>query len=277
MISQYDFRSLQHERRMLDVYRSRVTRESVVLQPLANACWRASAFEWQLYRDSDVIRRLWEERSRALADGFVRKRIRPEQLPEQLILAMHLALASRSFELVRRLTHLTLNYQRTKPGRSRLFLTDAYIAIARTLFEERRESIETIQRLLDEARSELDRELKTSQFVSSREALWKADEHDLTCSLLKLVASLLSTGIDLSIESKFASLMDSALRQVDQFVEGETNHRPKFYFWLPGITLTVLAEKAGLSLDWLEARHSEKDPLYTRLPLKLIDQTMSEL
>jgi hypothetical protein len=256
---------------MLDVYRSRSTREPGFLQPLANACWRASAFEWQLYEDSAAIRGLWEEGARALAEGFVRKRIRPEQAPEQLLLAMHLALASRSFELVRRLTQLTLHHQRTKPGRSRLFLIEAHLAIARAVFEEGSESPETIERLLDEARAELDTHVQPSQFVSNREAFWKADEHVFVCSLLKLVASLLASGeIDLSIESRFASTMDTALERVSQFVEGETNHRPKFYFWLPGVALTILAEVAGLSLEWLHERHREKIPHYTRLPLKLI-------
>ena len=114
MISQYDLRSLQHERRMLDVYRSRSTRE-----PGFCNHWqmRVARFglEWQLYEDSAAIRSLWERRARSLAEGFVRKRIRPDQAPEQLLLAMHLAMASRSFELVRRLTQLTLN--RNGPNR----------------------------------------------------------------------------------------------------------------------------------------------------------------
>ena len=71
----------------------------------------------------------------------------------------------------------------------------------------------------------------------------------ILCSLLKLIASLLASGeIDLSIESRFASTMDSALERVGQFVEGETNHRRSSISG-SGIALTILAEAAGLSLD----------------------------
>src|SRR5262245_36597019 len=105
--TQYDVRSLQHERRMLDLYRAASVRDTALLQPLANACWRLSAFEWRLSEDSDLIRTLWREGARALADGFIRKRLRVQQAPDQLLLALHLAFASRSFDLVGRLIHLT--------------------------------------------------------------------------------------------------------------------------------------------------------------------------
>ncbi|HKE60783.1 MAG TPA: hypothetical protein VKB46_28955 [Pyrinomonadaceae bacterium] len=281
--TQYDLRSLQHERHMLDLYRAGSARDSALLPPLANACWRASAFEWRLSEDSDVIRGLWREGARALADGFVRRRMRVQQSPEELLLALHLALASRSFDLVGRLTHITTEtsgLERAKRVRSRLLLLEAYLAITREIFENRSESRETIQRLIDEAVAELDREVRREQFVSTREVAWRIDEHEHICALLRIVASLLSEGeptaekqspkIDLTLESSFASLMDRAMKGVEQFVDGEGNHRPKFYFWLPGIALTVLAEAAGLSLEWLREKHGEKSGAYARLPLKLV-------
>src|SRR5215208_6036702 len=71
----YDMRSLSHERRMLSVYRSKVADgDASNAQSLANACWRASMFEWALYREEDTVRRLWAEGARTLADGLARAR-----------------------------------------------------------------------------------------------------------------------------------------------------------------------------------------------------------
>src|SRR5918997_2156573 len=92
----YDLRSLQHERRMITAYRRRAADgDSSFLQPLANACWRASMFEWALYREADVVRRLWAEAARTLADGFARRRPGFDPSPDQLILALHFAIAAR--------------------------------------------------------------------------------------------------------------------------------------------------------------------------------------
>ncbi|MGH9880003.1 MAG: hypothetical protein ACRD6N_01105 [Pyrinomonadaceae bacterium] len=70
--------------------------------------------------------------------------------------------------------------------------------------------------------------------------------------------------------TEFASLMDNALSSLERFIEAEVNHRPKSYFWLPGIALTILGESAGLPLDWLHARHQDNHKGYARLPLKLV-------
>ena len=65
----YDLRSLNHERRMLAVYRRQSSHDPAALQPLANACWRAASFEWALYRDPETVRRLWGEAADTLARG----------------------------------------------------------------------------------------------------------------------------------------------------------------------------------------------------------------
>jgi hypothetical protein len=78
--------------------------------------------------------------------------------------------------------------------------------------------------------------------------------------------------LDMPICVEFMSLMDHALLSLDRFIESEINHRPKLYFWLPGIALTILAERAGLPLEWLQVREEDNHKGYARLPLKLVHQ-----
>jgi hypothetical protein len=52
----------------------------------------------------------------------------------------------------------------------------------------------------------------------------------------------------------------------------EINHRPKLSVWLPGVALTILAESAGLSSEWLQVRHEDSQKGYARLPLELVQQ-----
>ncbi len=92
----YDLRSLNHERRMLGVYRARVSSDGSLLQPLANACWRAASFEWGLYKNAVAVRHLWSEGARALVEGFARRRTGFDPSPDQLILAFHLTTAART-------------------------------------------------------------------------------------------------------------------------------------------------------------------------------------
>jgi hypothetical protein len=278
MISDYDLRSLQHERHMLDLYRRGSGSDAGLLQPLANACWRASAFEWRLYEDEAATRTLWEEGARALGDGFVRRRSGFERSPDQLLLAVHLSIAAQDFKLVETMTHITFSIgsrlkQRT---RSQTLLLEGYLALARAVFEGRKDQAVTARRLLDDHRAELDQDGWKQQFESDRDAQWKMNEHQLLCSLLRVIAELMTPtegslhDIDFSIEAKFWALMDKALAQLDEYLDGETDHRPKLYFWLPGIAVTVLAEASGLSLDWLHDRQEAKNEHYKRLPLKLI-------
>ncbi|HYN86276.1 MAG TPA: hypothetical protein VER32_13595, partial [Pyrinomonadaceae bacterium] len=98
-MSDYDQRSLEHERRMVSTYRRRLSDgDASFAQPLANACWRASCFEWALYRDADTVRRLWGEAARTLAEGFARRRPGFDPSPDQLALALHFAVAARERE-----------------------------------------------------------------------------------------------------------------------------------------------------------------------------------
>ncbi|MDQ3806024.1 MAG: hypothetical protein M3416_19610, partial [Acidobacteriota bacterium] len=95
----YDLRSLNHERRMVAEYRRRVADgDAGFAQPLANACWRASMFEWALYRDEGTVRRLWGEAARTLAEAFARRRHGFDPSPDQLVLALHFAVAARERE-----------------------------------------------------------------------------------------------------------------------------------------------------------------------------------
>ena len=94
----YDLRSLNHERRMLAVYRRQSAHDASAIQPLANACWRAACFEWALYGDAETARRLWGEAAGALARGFARRRPGFDPNPDQLVLALHFAIVARERE-----------------------------------------------------------------------------------------------------------------------------------------------------------------------------------
>jgi hypothetical protein len=275
MISDYDLRSLQHERHMLELYRGASGSDAALLQPLANACWRASEFEWRLYEDEAATRTLWEEGARALGDGFIRRRTGFERSPDQLLLAVHMAIAARAFKMMETMTHITssIGTHLTQRTRAQTLLLESYLSLARSVFENRKDQATTAQHLLDEERAELDRDTWKQQFVSTRDAEWKATEHQFLRSFLRIIAELIAadaSNVDFSIEQKFAALMDESLAALNDYVEGETDHRPKLYVWLPGIAITILAEAAGLSLDWLNTRHQEQKDLYSRLPLKLI-------
>ncbi|HEX2271405.1 MAG TPA: hypothetical protein VHH35_17805, partial [Pyrinomonadaceae bacterium] len=102
---EYDLRSLQHEQRMLNLYRHGSSSDGGLLQPLANACWRASAFDWRIKADARSLRLLWDEAARALAEGFVRKRAGFECNHADLTLALHLAIGARNFDMVSNLMH----------------------------------------------------------------------------------------------------------------------------------------------------------------------------
>src|SRR5262245_50078232 len=94
-ILDYDARSLKHEQRMLEDYRKEAAKDSSLLQPLANACLRAAAFEWARSRDQRVVFSLWGEAARALALGFTRRGAGFDPSPDQFILGLNLAIAAR--------------------------------------------------------------------------------------------------------------------------------------------------------------------------------------
>jgi hypothetical protein len=285
--SEYDLRSLQHEQRMLDLYRRGSVSDGGLLQPLANACWRAAAFDWRVNEDTGSIRRLWEEAARALAEGFLRKRAGFERSPNELLLAVHLSLACRALDVVRSIMHTipAVPSNSRRIARSPLLLLDGYLSIVRAIVERKKEHARTAQSFLEEARAELDHGWWKQQFPSAHEVSWKIDEHESTRGLLSVIARLIlkqtsdweknqdsEPDLDMSICMEFVSLMDDALLNLDRFVESEINHRPKLYFWLPGIALSILAERAGLSLEWLQVRQEDSQKGYARLPLKLVYQ-----
>ncbi len=287
--SEYDVRSLLHEQRMLELYRRGSANDGGLLEPLANAYWRAASFDWRLHEENGSIRRLWEEAARALAEGFMRKRAGFGRSPEELLLAVQFAIATRSFDLVSSLMHMTpstpANARGRRSARSTMALLDGYLAITRAVVERKKEHARTTQALLEEARADSDSDWWREQFPSSHEAIWKIDEHEAIRGLLKVIGRQvlkqssqwennqdLESDFDLSLCMEFASLVDAALLRLDRFIESEMNHRPKLYCWLPGIALSILAERAGLPLEWLQVREEDSEKGYARLPLKLVHQ-----
>jgi hypothetical protein len=286
---EYDQRSLQHEQHMLDLYRQRSNSDGGLLQPLANACWRASAFDWRIKGDSRSIRRLWEEAARALAEGFVRKRAGFECNHNDLFLALHLSIAARNFDLVRSLMltvpTVTSGVRGRRTARSPRLLLEGYLLTVRAVIERRKEHARAAQSLLNEAWAEADHEWWREQFPSDGETAWRITEHEAVRGLLSIIARLVlkqsarwesnqgnDADLDMSICMEFMSAMDEVLLALDQFVESEINHRPKLYVWLPGIALSILAERTGLSWEWLEVRHEDNQAGYTHLPLNLVTQ-----
>ena len=66
--------------------------------------------------------------------------------------------------------------------------------------------------------------------------------------------------------------MDEVLLSLDRYIVSEVKHNPNLYFWLPGIALSVLTERAGLPLEWFQVRQQDGQKGYARLPLKLVLQ-----
>jgi len=289
IVCEYDLRSFQHEQRMLDLYRRQSPSDGGLLQPLANACWRAAAFDWKLHEDSGSIRRLCEEAARALTEGFVRKRAGFERSPSELLLAIHLSIAARRFELVRSLIHmvpaLPASAKVRRMARSPLLLLEGYVLIARAIVERKKEHAREAQGLLEEAQAESDHDWWRKQFPSPREAAWRIEEHEATRKLLSVIARLIVSeslpwksyhdsdfDSDVATCEEFVFLMDEVLLSLDRFIESEVKHNPKLYFWLPGVAISVLAESAGLPLEWLQVRQQNSQKGYARLPLKLVLQ-----
>jgi hypothetical protein len=288
-VSDYDLRSLQHERRMLDLYSRTASNDGGLLQPLANACWRASAFEWRLHEDVGTIRRLWEQAARSLAEGFVRKRAGFSRSQEQLVLALHFAVAARSLELAASLAHaasaMPSSSRAPRQARGALLLLEGYVLIIRAVVERKRDHALLAQRLLEEARSTSAEQSWVERFPAAGEATWRRTEYEVSCALLTLIGQLIAKrstqgnkgGSDFHLENsiilEFVSHLDRALLNLEQFLEMEINHRPKLYVWLPGIALSVLADIAGLPMDWLDVRSEDHAEGYTRLPIKLITAT----
>jgi hypothetical protein len=277
VVSDYDQRSLQHERRMLELYRRAATNDGGLLQPLANACWRASAFEWRLFEDVEAIRELWGQAARALAEGFTRKRAGFARSQDQLLLALHFAIGARDFDLTRTLVQAASSMppssRAPQAARAPLLLLEAYVSIIRAIVERRREYAEMGLRQLEDAGAALDTDSWRQQFPQ-HEATWRFDEHDAIYGLLSIVATMVTRAAGADVEESlavaFVSRMDDVLLALERFIEAEVNHRPKLYVWLPGIALTVLAESAGFPPSWLDACREDHPHAYARLPAGLV-------
>lgn len=285
----YDVRSLSHERRMLSVYRSKVADgDASNAQPLANACWRASMFEWSLYREGEVVRRLWAEAARTLAEGFARRRPGFDPSPDQLILALHFAIASREREAF---TQMALAPPASREGalrgahafrtsRAHFHLAEGYSLVARSLVERQANAARAAVQALEAARAENDRGWWERQFPDPLDAAWRASEHESVCALLGAVARRLVNQSDDSaaraddedeLALDFARTVDETLVRLKRFVETDANHHPKLYVWLPGLAVCALAASAALPVGWLAARYELKADGYERLPFDLLN------
>ncbi|MEA2173072.1 MAG: hypothetical protein QOD00_664 [Blastocatellia bacterium] len=286
----YDLRSLNHERRMLEEYRRGAMSDGSLLQPQANACWRAASFEWQLYKDAETARRLWGEGARALAQGFSRRPVGFDPSPDQFILALHFAIAAREREAF---TSLALSHHNLRVGGSRearafqnsrahFRLVEGYALVARALIERQSAPARAATESLDAARAESDQGWWQRQYPEPLDAAWRISEHDAVCALLLNVARRIirasdvagdvsQTRLDDSTAGEFARVVDETLLRLEEFTEHDVNHHPKLYLWLPGLALCALATSAGLPMSWLDERHEAQSRKgYARLPLALL-------
>ena len=278
----YDLRSLQHERRMIAVYRQQALR-GAALQPLANACWRAASFEWALYSDTPTVRELWAEGARALASGFSKRSATFDPSPDQYTLCLHLALASDEHTTLAPVARLAPNLRdgalrearAFRHSRTHFHLAEAYaltiLSVLARRPHEARLALPAAEAALATDRSDW----WEQQYPRPLEAAWYRSEHRAVCAALRLIALALAdqgappTPFDRHAwGEELASIMDRALDSLLAFVQSSPDHHPKLYVWLPGVALCNLAARAGLPLEWLAARGEL--PSYQRLPLPLL-------
>jgi hypothetical protein len=285
LLNHYDERSLQHEHRMLAIYRRESPRDAGLLQPLANACWRAASFEYALARDIENVRQFWAEGARALAQGFSRRQDGFDPSPDQFILGMHVAIAGREKEAFTRLANLAPSLRDTTLRGARAFrgarmhfhLAEGYGLIALAILEKRKDPVAAAIQSLQLALSENDRAWWEERFPDGKEATWLISEHEALCTLLLAVARVIEAmppdgnqRLHESEAAQLAQVIDEALLRLDQYVNSDTNHHPKLYLWLPGIALCLLAIAAGIPMDWLENRCQRHAPGYERLPMEFL-------
>ena len=291
----YDLHSLHHERRMLAVYRANAPHDGASLQPLANSCWRAACFEWKLYHNAGTTRWLLGESARMLARGFLRRRPGFDPNPEQYILGLHSSIAARERDAFMALAAADPNPRTGILREARAFLgsrthfrlAEGYALVARAVIEREHAPALEACKTLEAARSESDRGWWERQFPDPLEAAWRISEHEAVCVLLTAVARRIVAEFEASAESAadgepeapeqdFASVIDKALRRLEEFVQRDANHHPKLYLWLPGIALCGLASSAGIPMDWLERQHETNAARYRRLPLELLGNEQSD-
>lgn len=285
----YDLRSLHHERRMLAVYRRQSAHDGGAIQPLANACWRAACFEWALYRDAATVRRLWGEAAAALARGFARRQPGFDPSPDQLVLALHFAIAAREREAF---TTLAMSAPNLRDGalrearafrssRAHFHLAEGYALVARALVEQKPNAARAAAASLEAARAESDRGWWERQFPDPLDAAWRVSEHEAVCALLSAVARRVADEqadenreeADDAAAEEFARTVDETLARLEHFIKHDPDHHPKLYAWLPGLSLCALAASAGFPADWLAGRHESGAEGYERLPPELLRRT----
>lgn len=286
----YDLRSLHHERRMLAVYRRQSAHDAGALQPLANACWRAACFEWALYRDAETVRRLWGEAAAALARGFARRQPGFDPSPDQLVLALHFAIAAREREAFSTLAMSAPNLRdgvlhearAFRSSRAHFHLAEGYALVARALVEQKPNPARAAVASLEAARAESDRGWWERQFPDPLDAAWRVSEHEAVCALLSAVARRVAderTGetreqeADEMAAEEFARTVDETLARLEHFLAHDPDHHPKLDAWLPGLSLCALAASAAFPMDWLAERHESGAEGYERLPPELLHRT----
>jgi hypothetical protein len=282
----YDLRSLNHERRMLAVYRRQSAHDASALQPLANACWRAASFEWTLYGEAETVRRLWGEAAAALARGFARRQPGFDPSPDQLILALHFAIAAREREAFATLAMSAPNLRdgalrearAFRNSRAHFHLAEGYALTARALVEQKSHPARAAVAALEAARAASDRGWWERQFPDPLDAAWRVSEHDAICALLTAVARRVADeraqppaddAADDAAE-EFARTVDETLARLEHFLAHDPNHHPKLYAWLPGLSLCALAASAAFPMNWLAERHESGAEGYARLPPELL-------
>jgi hypothetical protein len=286
----YDLRSLNHERRMVGVYRRQAAHDAGAIQPLANACWRAACFEWALYGDAETVRRLWGEAAGALARGFARRAAGFDPSPDQLVLALHFAIAAREREAFNAIALSAPNLregalrgaQAFRSSRAHFHLAEGYALVARALVEQKPHPARAAVAALDAARAESDRGWWERQFPDPLDAAWRVSEHEAVCALLSAVARRVAgepedgppEEAEEAAAEEFARTVDDTLERLGHFIEHDPNHHPKLYVWLPGLSLCALAASAGFPLDWLAERHGRAAEGYARLPPELLRRTV---
>lgn len=275
---------------MLGVYRRQSAHDAAALQPLSNACWRAACFEWALYRDAETARRMWGEAAGALARGFARRQPGFDPSPDQLVLALHFAIAAREREAF---TTIALSAPNLRDGalrearafrssRAHFHLAEGYALVARALVEQKPHPARGAVASLEAARAESDRGWWERQFPDPLDAAWRVSEHEAVCALLSAVARRVADEqpdaatreeADAAAAEEFARTVDETLARLENYVAHDPNHHPKLYAWLPGLALCALAASAAFPMQWLAERHEREAEGYERLPPKLLFRT----
>lgn len=282
----YDERSLTHERRMMEIYRRKISGDATMLQPLANACWRAAAFEWKLNKSERAARTHLKEAAQTLAQGFSKRPAGFDSNPDQLILALNFSIVGREGDAFVSLAMNAPNlrgslFHNTQAFRSSLthfYLAEGYALLSRAIVERRRRLAEAAVKEFRAALESRERDWWERQFPAPLEAAWRMSEHESVCLLLKAIAEKLASEknedreeAEERLTEQFSSTIDETLRRLDEFVKIDVGHHPKLYFWLPGVAICILASSAGFNMDWLIERCEKPEAgIYERLPIPFL-------